>query len=304
MKTWELSLPENPRRGANNFLGDLVVAPNGKVLSQSLSYQSWLNADGTTQHSIPNANGALERLEVSRDSRLFAGINPAAKTAEIRDAATGAVIQSLAGGDDLPMALCFSPVSDELAIGCESGHLLIFDYLENRQVARVSLSEVNAACHTCHYSPDGKTLVVAGKFGEIAVLDASTYEIIERLIVGSHTYDLAFDSAGKTLASAHDDSSIRLWNWPSGIAKSTLVGHDSHVDAITFSPDGRTLLSTGRDGTLRMWSTSLARGLGIMIDNLIGTDVAFSKDGRYLYVGDGTDANDFWMSTFSIQFDD
>jgi WD40 repeat protein len=64
-----------------------------------------------------------------------------------------------------------------------------------------------------------------------------------------------FAADGKTLATGHADSSVRLWNVSSGAELLTLRGHSNQVNAVRFSPDGSMLVSGQAGGTIRFWRT-------------------------------------------------
>jgi WD40 repeat protein len=59
---------------------------------------------------------------------------------------------------------------------------------------------------------------------------------------------IVFSPDGKTIASASDDNTIKLWNLQ-GQKPQTIEGY--HV---VFSPDGKTIASTSDDNTIRLWS--------------------------------------------------
>ena len=49
--------------------------------------------------------------------------------------------------------------------------------------------------------------------------------------------------AGRLLASASDDETVRLWDVQSGRLVRTLEGHTGSVESVAFAPDGRLLAS-------------------------------------------------------------
>ena len=68
---------------------------------------------------------------------------------------------------------------------------------------------------------------------------------------------MAFSPDGRTLATASQDTTTRLWDIRNprqpGLL-STLTGHIDTVFSATFSPDGHTLATASGDNTTRLWN--------------------------------------------------
>jgi WD40 repeat protein len=57
------------------------------------------------------------------------------------------------------------------------------------------------------------------------------------------------------VASGSSDKTVRLWDATTGVARGTLKGHSSWVEAVAFSPDGKLVVSASDDKTVRLWDS-------------------------------------------------
>ncbi len=114
------------------------------------------------------------------------------------------------------------------------GRVEVFDFASGK-----SLAVLSDNARRCVFSPDGKTLAMAGADQGVTLFDTASWrEIGTRLESIQHVHALAFTPDGSALAGCDWSGETWLWNLPGGTRR---ILHDPPFRGgmMTFSPDGK-----------------------------------------------------------------
>lgn len=151
------------------------------------------------------------------------------------------------------VAVAFHPEKRLLAAG-SYGRVTLWN-LKTGEPERV-ITSVLGAVNDLRFSPDGKTLAVAGgqpsAKGDLRLVDAATGEL--RHVLPGHddvVAAVAWRFDGKQLASASYDRTVRTWD-ASGKRLNTFTHHSDFALTVGYSPDGKTLYTGSKDRSVRV----------------------------------------------------
>ncbi len=151
------------------------------------------------------------------------------------------------------------------------------------------------------FSPDGKTFASCSGIekremdeflgGIVKIWESRTGKEKLRLDQDRIVTSTAFTPDGKTLATGSFDSTVRLWELPTGKPKAVLRGHRSVVHCVAFNSTGMTLASGGYDEIVCIWDVATGKKTATLeAKDPVGPgqgvfSLAFSPDDKLLACG-------------------
>jgi WD40 repeat protein/serine/threonine protein kinase len=178
---------------------------------------------------------------------------------------------ALEGHEQAVWTVAVSPEGQWLATGSLDGTAKLWDLESGRLLSTV---QVNFPVVSLAFSPDGNCLATVAADSTAKVWDlvpqgegdsgppVQTPEAI--LTLSGHTNTVtcvAYDPAGRWLATGGKDHTARIWDAQSGRLVRTIDGHRGWVLAVAFSPDGTRLATAGTDGVARIWDVETGRSI-------------------------------------------
>jgi WD40 repeat protein len=209
----------------------------------------------------------------------------------------GRIHRMLQGFDSPVNAAAFSPDGKLLATTTQDGTTL-WDTDTWRPVGP-PLRSAQERWSWVDFSPDGRTLAIAGGQGRVELWDVSTRnelgELTDPAAASSEDPALAsvhFSPDGKVIAAgAQETNHVTLW----AVASRRVIGRPittkpagSGAHSISFSPDSKLIAAPGAPGKVGIWKVATGRRVGEPL--AIGTEDAgaaiFTAGGRTLIAGD------------------
>ena len=183
------------------------------------------------------------------------------------DARTGGPLFDVQVGDDQNMvrSIAFSPDGSEFVTGGGGGILAVYRTANGEPVWREVTPEPQQI-FSVDYHPGGEQIATCtAPENVVKVWDAKSGRLLRTLTDPSlkHAFgDVAhgdimdcarYSPDGKTLASAADDRTLKLWNAETGELLRVATGHTNWLRWLDFSPDGQWIATASRDSTIGIW---------------------------------------------------
>ncbi len=160
-------------------------------------------------------------------------------------------------------SLAYSPDGKRIVGGSQAG-IMIRDSETGEVVESVDVEMDNV--HDVAFSPDGKTLIVAGgNPGESGAVELRKWPTLERqqelLLHDDVIYSVDFSADGTHWVVASGDEVCSVYRIGTDKPVCRFTQHSRGVLSSAFLPDGKTVVSCSRDETLRVWNASTGENI-------------------------------------------
>lgn len=257
--------------GHTDSISSAVVSPNGKWIA-SASYDRniiiWDYQKGIIKNVLKGHKDIVWRVAFSSDNKYVASASDDKKVL-IWDVENGSLIATLNSHNKRVNSVAFSPNNKWVISASSDGTAIIWDFMEDNILKIL----------------DGNKWIASDFI-------FPTFEKRQSI------YDAQFSPDGKSILTAHQDETIRLWKIMPFSSYKSLIGHNNNVSWIAFSPDDRYLASVSSDLSIRIWDilndkSVILRGAH---DHFI-CYISYSPDGKMIASSSADKTIKIWEAT-------
>ncbi|KAH9838489.1 ribosome biogenesis protein Sqt1 [Rhodofomes roseus] len=154
-------------------------------------------------------------------------------------------------------AVSTHPVAPIAASGGEDDLGYIWDYTTGDEIVKLT-GHTDSVTSTA-FSFDGEMISTGGMDGKVRIWrrvgkeNWKLWEFLTELQGPDEVMWLRWHPKGNVLLAGSNDSTVWLWQLPSGNTMQVLAGHTAPVQCGEFTPDGKRIVTADAEGTLIFW---------------------------------------------------
>ncbi|EPT05558.1 hypothetical protein FOMPIDRAFT_1039482 [Fomitopsis schrenkii] len=154
-------------------------------------------------------------------------------------------------------AVSAHPIAPIAASGGEDDLGYIWDYTTGDEIAKLT-GHTDSVTSTA-WSSDGEMVSTGGMDGKVRIWrrvgkeNWKLWEFLTELQGPDEVMWLRWHPKGNVLLAGSNDSTVWLWQLPSGNTMQVFAGHTAPVQCGDFTPDGKRIITADAEGTLIFW---------------------------------------------------
>jgi WD40 repeat protein len=251
------------------------VSPDGNLLvagglfpadrDANYVYLFDLSKPGSEPKKITGFVSDVENLNFTNDGKGFYGRANSGKSIMYSDLNTA---REVIACKERITSIDLSPDGTKLAGGGVDGNLYIWDLKNNYAASVYPILTQGKDILTVSFTPEGNEVVIGAESGELRIVNNG---IVRRILTGhtSHIEQIKFNHAGRFMATASKDKSIRLWNMKDLNQQPQVLNDHDWVWSMAFSPDDNQIMAgihsivqnigpKDIDFTIHVWPTKIS----------------------------------------------
>ncbi|GLB40424.1 putative WD domain, G-beta repeat [Lyophyllum shimeji] len=176
-------------------------------------------------------------------------------------------------------AVAGHPTQPLAASGGEDDLGYIWDITDGEIIVKLTGHTDSVTCVA--WSFDGDMISTGGMDGKVRIWrrrgteNYTTWEFLTELQGPDEVMFLRWHPKGNVLLAGSNDSTVWLWQLPSGNTMQVFAGHSGAVNCGEFTPDGKRIITACADGSLIFWDPRSPTP----VFKLTGDDARFNLDG-------------------------
>ncbi|KAG2110851.1 ribosome biogenesis protein Sqt1 [Suillus discolor] len=154
-------------------------------------------------------------------------------------------------------AISCHPTEPLAVSGGEDDLGYIWDITDGEVIVKLT-GHTDSVC-SASFSSDGQMVATGGMDGKVRIwrrvgtTDFRNWEFLTELQGPDEVIWLRWHPRGTILLAGSNDSTVWLWQLPSGNTMQVFAGHSGPVQCGEFTPDGKRIVTASEDGTLMYW---------------------------------------------------
>ena len=237
------------------FTLKIAFSPNGRTLAAVGNHHVVRRWSVRTRRRLPGSLASavpIVSVSFSPDGRTIA---TGGRRAMLWNISTGRGRTMGVASDDLAAGasvndVVFSPDGTRIAGAGQDGATRLWNVETGRPVRSPMRGPVGGL-EGVAFSPNGTLIMAFGDDSKVWLLDTTRPQT---LIQQRAIEDIAFNRAGRTLATAAQDGTARFWDVRSGRAVRTSRVNAAESSLFVFAPNARKLATGSPDGNIAVWN--------------------------------------------------